>query len=182
MHRWQRAVAVASAVALAACSPFGGSGAPVRGTPPSAAPSASARASGTGHVCVGSHGSRRVPSHGLVSVGSRPTGVVAVWFPGMNQRPCRAALTRGNAVLARRLAKDIRAAPKWPSGTFNCPSDDGAGARLYFQRSGSTLADLADVQLSGCKGVDAPGRSARWMTDRLLRDLSSIEPAPWRPR
>lgn len=182
MNRWQWAAAVASAATVAACSPFGASGGPVRATPPSAAPSASARPEGAGHACLVPHGAEDERNHGLVSVGGRPTGVIAVWLPGLNQRPCRAALTRGNADVARRLAKDIRAAPKWPSGNFNCPNDDGAGARLYFQRSGSTLADLADIQLSGCRGVDAPGRSARWMTDRLFHDLASIEPAPWRPR
>ncbi|WP_329259970.1 hypothetical protein OG417_23565 [Actinoallomurus sp. NBC_01490] len=182
MRRWQWAVAVASAMGVTACSPSGAGGEPVRATPPSVAPSPSVRTVAPGHACLIRHGTEGGRDHGLVSVGSHPSGVVAVWFPGMNQRPCRAALTRGNAEVARRLAKDIRAAPKWPSGAFNCPSDDRRGARLYFQRSGSALADLVDLRLSGCRGIDAPGRSPRWMTERLFRDLSSIEPAPWRPR
>ncbi|MCO5973511.1 hypothetical protein [Actinoallomurus soli] len=100
----------------------------------------------------------------------------------MNQHPCRAELTRGDADSARRLAKDVEAAPKWPSGNFSCPMDDALGAELYFEQSKHATAELVDAQLSGCRGITAPGRSSRWLTDRFARDLASIAPAPWRVR
>jgi hypothetical protein len=181
MSRSRMVVATALATVATGCSLLGGgAGSPVRVTPPSVAPSASARTP-VGACTVG-RGAGHKRNSGLVSVDTHPTGVVAVWLPGMNQHPCRAALTRGNADLARQLAADIRRAPKWPSGTYNCPMDDATGARLYFEQSGTTKAELVDVSLAGCSGIGAPGRSRRQLTDRLPHNLASIAPAPWRTR
>ncbi|MEV0407643.1 hypothetical protein [Actinoallomurus sp. NPDC050550] len=172
-------VVAALATAATGCSLLGGgAGDPVRATPPSVAPFAS---TGTPvGACSAGYEADHERSRGLVSVDARPIGVVAVWLPGMNQRPCRAALTRGNADFARRLATDIRTAPKWPSGAYNCPMDDASGASLYFEQSGTAKAELVDVHLAGCRGIGAPGRSSRELTDRLSHDLASIAPAPWR--
>jgi hypothetical protein len=93
------------------------------------------------------------------------------------RRPCRTALTREDAATARRLAEDIRKAPKAPSGNFNCPGDTGIRARLYFGHDGT--ADLVDLRFGGCRNVSAPGRSAREFTGRLARDLAPIAPSPW---
>ncbi|MDN3355805.1 hypothetical protein [Actinomadura sp. DC4] len=130
-----------------------------------------------GRVCVTGRTSSEGKSHGLVTVGGHPTAVVAVWLPSLEQSPCRTALTRGDASTARRLAKDVRKAPKPPSGTFNCPNDNGRGARLYFAHDGT--ADLVELRLAGCRGVSAPGRGTRTLTDRLARDLAPIAPSPW---
>jgi hypothetical protein len=166
-------VVVASAVA--GCS---STGAPVRAVPPPVAPSATTRSyAGGGHACFTPETSPDGRKKGLVSVGRHPSTVVVVWLPELGQEPCRTALTRGNAATARRLAEDVMKAPKFPSGTFNCPNDSGIGARLYFGHDGT--ADLADLRLSGCRGISAPGRAAREMTGRLARDLAPIAPSPW---
>lgn len=182
MTRLPVVVAVVIASGSAGCSSNGGgTGRPVLAAPPSVAPSAVLRTMDGGHTCFVRRAvddNERV--RGLVNVDSHPAGVIAVWLPATGQRPCRAALTRGNADLARRLAKDVAAAPKWPSGGYNCPNDNGTGARLYFERPKSADVELVDVRLAGCRVMDAPGRSARQMTDRFTRDLRPIAPAPWR--
>jgi hypothetical protein len=172
----RRVVALALVAAGAAgCS---STGAPVRAAPPSVAPSATIHTyAGGGHACVTPRLSSQRRSKGLVSVGRHPSAVVVVWLPELGQHPCRAALVRGDAATARRLAEDVMKAPKFPSGAFNCPNDSGMGARLYFGH-GST-ADLVELGLGGCRGMSAPGRSSREMTGRLARDLAPIAPYPW---
>lgn len=192
MSRSRMVVAAALATSVTGCSLLGagsptrgtpplGAGSPVRGTPPSVAPSASTRTP-VGACTAAGRDAGYKRNQELVSVDAHPTGVIAVWLPGMNQHPCRAALTRGNADLARQLATDIRTAPKWPSGIYHCPMDDATGARLYFEQSKTTKAELVDVGLAGCRGIGAPGRSERQMTDQLSHDLALIAPAPWRTR
>lgn len=163
------------ASAAAGCS---STGAPVRAALPSAPPSATTRSyAGGAHACITPRTSSDDREKGLVSVGRHPSAVVVVWLPGLGQEPCRTALTRGDAATARRLAEDVMKAPKFPSGTFNCPNDSGIGARLYLGHDGT--ADLVDLRLSGCRGISAPGRASREMTDRLVRDLAPIAPSPW---
>jgi hypothetical protein len=181
MSRRPVIVAVVLALAATGCSLAGaGKARPVLAAPRSVAPSAVVRTVDGNQSCVVPHPPENERQRGLVRVDPYPVGVIVVWLPGMNQRPCRAALTRGNADLARRLAKDVATAPKWPSGTFSCPADDDSSAQLYFEQSKIAQAELVEVRLAGCKGIDAPGRSARQMTDRFSRDLALIAPAPWR--
>jgi hypothetical protein len=180
MSRSLVVVAVSIALTATGCSLVGAAGGgPVHAIPPSVAPSA-VRRTGNGSPCIVRRASSDVRPRGLVGVDPHPAGVIAVWLPGMNEHPCRAALTRGNSELARRLAKDIAKAPKWPSGAYNCPSDDGTRAELYFQQPEHAEAELVDVDLAGCKGLDAPGRVARQMTEEFSHDLASIAPVPWR--
>jgi hypothetical protein len=117
--------------------------------------------------------------HGLVTVDKDPNGVTAVWLPGLNQRPCRAQRTSDPASTARRLAHDIRSAPKFPSGDIACPADDGSAVGLYFSVNGDEQPEYVRVALRGCAPVDAPGRSARRSTDALRTDLGNIAPTPW---
>ncbi|GAA4615895.1 hypothetical protein GCM10023195_70350 [Actinoallomurus liliacearum] len=159
-----------------------GQGDPVTAVPPTSAPSAVVRMAGDAQVCTVRRASGRDRVRGLVAVDPHPVGIVVVWLPGMNQHPCRAELTRGNADLARRIAKDVEAAPKWPSGVFHCPMDDALDAELYFEQPRHAKAELVDAGLAGCRGIAAPGRSARQFTDRFARDLASIAPSPWRTR
>jgi hypothetical protein len=169
-----RVIAVAAIGLAAGCSLLGtGTGGPVHVTPPAAAPATMTR----GACLVVGRSSPDTKSKGQVAVGRHPTGVVIVWLPGMNQHPCRAAISRENADSARRLAEDIDEAPKFPNGNFNCPSDDAMGARMYFTHEGT--ADLAILGFSGCRGISAPGRSARSFSTRLARDLAPIAPHPW---
>lgn len=173
----RRVVALALVASVAAgCSSTGD---PVRAAPPSAAPPATTRSdAGGGHACTTHRTDPGNRQKGLVSVARHPSAVVVVWLPALGQEPCRTALTRGDAATARRLAGDVMAASKFPSGTFNCPNDSGIGARLYFSHGGGT-ADLVELRLAGCRGISAPGRSAREMTTRLARDLAPIAPSPW---
>jgi hypothetical protein len=118
------------------------------------------------------------PGHGLVTVRADPHAVVALWLPGLNQKLCATEITHRGATVAVRLAADIRRAPVFPSGTFNCANDDGSAVELIFSYDGPP-AEQVLVGLSGCSRITAPHRAAREVTPQLMRDLSGLAPARW---
>ena len=66
-----------------------------------------------------------------------------------------APVTITNQATVGKLAALIDGLPLFPSGTYNCPMDDGSSLMLTFSagRGGPALA-TATVALSGCQGVD----------------------------
>jgi hypothetical protein len=120
-----------------------------------------------------------VSTNGLVTVDPDPIGAVLIWYPDMNEQPCRTVRTTLTSTPAVQLAADVRAAPKFPSGTFNCPAAFGVEVDAYFSYKGQSQAQLADISLSGCRGIDAPGRSTRRYTDQLGIDLKAVAPPDW---
>jgi hypothetical protein len=76
--------------------------------------------------------------HGLVNVGADPQAVVAVWLRGLTDRNCVAETTQRGAIVAVRLAADIRHASAFPSGNVNCPNDDGSARRIALLASRRT--------------------------------------------
>ena len=117
---------------------------------------------------------------GLVTVDDNPVTVTTIWFPGMNVHPCRTHRSVGGTAVARRLATDIRHAPKVPSGTFSCPADVGVGVLLTFGYQHSR-DELVYIDFTGCGGISATDRYGREMTDTARGDLRSIAPPGWLP-
>lgn len=115
------------------------------------------------------------PVSGLVNLDPDPSSVVAIWSPGGNAVACQNLRTTGGRTVARALASDVRTAPTFPSGRFSCPSDDGAGVRLYFAFVGGP-DEYVMVRLGGCGGISAPDRGSRRGTAALSRDLAPIAP------
>ena len=122
---------------------------------------------------------RELSGTALVFVDRHPVAVEAVWIPGLNQRPCRSEVTRGTAVEAAKIAAAIDAAPRFPSGDFSCPNDDRSATQLYFSYP-SHRSQMAEVALSGCTSVHAPGRRARQLTVAVREALGPLEPPAWR--
>jgi len=125
--------------------------------------------------CVLSGGSASGPQ---ITVNSSPSGVIALWLPGLDA-PCTQALTRGNAQVAGALAADIQAAPTPAPGSHSCPADTGAGVRLYFRYGPNRPAERTDISLTGCEGISGPNRTGRGSTPALRRDLIPIAPSAW---
>ena len=121
---------------------------------------------------------------GSVWVDADPAGVVLVWYPGMNAKPCHSELDdrSDDSALARRLADDIRSAPSGPSGTYNCPNDDGGGVTLYFRYPAHTRAETVDVMLGGCGGIVARGRGPVLDVGHLAVDLAAVAPPGYASR
>lgn len=115
-------------------------------------------------------------TNGLVTVNPDPRAVTAIWFPGINAKPCATKLTASGSRVARRLADAIRSAPPWPSGTLYCPADVGRGVRLYFQYADRQPTEVVTVSMSGCPTVSAPDRAPRRL-GRLAIDLAGLVPA-----
>ena len=116
--------------------------------------------------------------HGLVTARADPRAVAAVWLPGLNRENCMAETTQRGATVAVWLAADSRRASAFPSGTFNCPNDDGSAVELLFSYHRAP-AEQVLVGLSGCSRITAPHRAARGLTPQLRRDLSGLAPARW---
>jgi hypothetical protein len=134
----------------------------------------------TNGVCIVprlSGGPERV--RGLVTVDRDPQGVTAVWIPSLSQRPCRTATIRAGASVAARLAEHVRSAPGVGAGKVACPKDDGSAVELFFAYGSGHALEYVSVALRGCAFVAAPGRAARQLTIRLLRDLAGLAPQPW---
>ena len=113
-----------------------------------------------------------------ITVDSSPSGVIALWLPGLDE-PCTQALTRGNGQVAGALAADIQGAPTPAPGSHSCPADTGAGVRLYFRFGPHRPAERADIRLTGCEGISGPHRTGRSSTPGLRRDLTLIAPSAW---
>lgn len=152
-------------------------GAPVHAVAPTRAPAAV----GSGGCTLKGTSPDTPTEQALVSVDRPPSGVVIVWVPGLNQRPCRAQLIHDGARIARGLVAAIDTAPVIPPGSSACPAADGAGADLYFTYPGRA-GEQAQVELSGCEGVGAPGRAPRQLSDDLVAALLPLAPGPWRTR
>ncbi len=120
--------------------------------------------------------------HGLVSVDPFPTGVVLVWLPGLNGRPCRAVLAHAGTRVARQLAVGVDAAPAVRPGLSAGAADDATAVGLYFTYAGRTVAEEVLIGLGGEELVDAPGRSPRELTDALAAVLRPLAPLAWRQR
>jgi hypothetical protein len=128
------------------------------------------------HDCTVASGGATGPH---LTVDPDPRGVTAVWIPGLEEA-CHPVVTHGNQQMASALADDIRNAPNSPLGIFNCPLDTGQRVRLYFAYGSHQPGERADISLSGCEGITAPGRSGRTATAALGRDLLAIAPPFWR--
>lgn len=153
-------------------------GAPVHVVVPTRAP---ARAGGGGCSVGQGASDTSTAAHGLVDVDPSPTGVVVLWIPGANQRPCRAELTRGGPGVARALAAAVDTSPAIPSGPSACGADDSSGADLYFQYPDAP-GELVSVGLTGCPEIDAPGRMGRQLSDEVAVALKPLAPSPWTGR
>lgn len=114
----------------------------------------------------------------LLWVRKHPTGLVAVWLPGLNAKHCVARRTTSGTHPAERAAAAIRQAAAFPPETLWCPNDDNARVRLYFTyaRGGD---EYADVALAGCRPIAAPGRAARWTDAAVTKALRAAAPAAW---
>jgi hypothetical protein len=140
---------------------------------------------GADGVCVvaGGTGATPVarPGRPPATVPARPTGVVADWLPGLDDRRCRAARTEAGVTSAASLAADIDAAPAVPAGAvYHCPMDDGTAVRLHFLGGRRRVTVTLRVGLSGCGLVTAAGAAARRPTASLRAALRSLAPAAWR--
>ncbi|HWC33234.1 MAG TPA: hypothetical protein VG650_00275 [Mycobacteriales bacterium] len=117
----------------------------------------------------------------LLWVRAHPTGLVAVWIPGLNAtgKHCAARRTTDGAALAQRVAVAIRHTKAFPSEPLPCPYDDNTQVRLYFtyDHGGD---EYADVSLAGCRPISAPARASRWSDTAVEKPLHDAAPAAWR--
>jgi hypothetical protein len=113
-----------------------------------------------------------------VGIDGDPVGAVAVWLPGLNDRPCLARRTVLGRAAARRIAADVLRSPI-ASGISNCPNDDATDVQLWIHFDGQRDQTIV-VGLSGCTSVWAAGRRPRRASVELMRDLADVDPQPWR--
>lgn len=116
-------------------------------------------------------------SKGLVWVYRNARRVVSVWLPSENTGHCVAVRKMDTASYADAIAAAIEHAPPMPRGIF-CPRDDGSAVRIYLGYN-SGVQQYANVELSGCHTVSAPGRAPREVTPALTRALRHIVPPGW---
>lgn len=88
-----------------------------------------------------------------------PSGGEALWLPGMNSKACRAVLTTLTRQQATAFAAAVDRAKPWPSGTYNCPADDGSSVTVFLSYAGRRGAEVVREALAGCGGISAPGRT-----------------------
>ena len=173
---WRMLWAVPVALAVAICvvlSQGPASGRPVvRATPPTATVT---------DTCT--HPRHRTGSgrHPAVTVDAHPSGVRAVWYPGLNWKDCREAVTHAGAALAGRLATDIRRAKPYPDGAYACPADSGREAVLFFTYPHRSRAETVTVTLTGCAGITASGDRPTLRPGRVIHDLRALAPASMLP-
>lgn len=172
------AVVLAAAILTAACgqaTPLTRGGGPL----PTRALPAKIAANGP---CV-LVGGRAAPTPGEsqtpLEVGSDPLFAVVLWVPGLNARPCRAALTRLDEAEAGALADAINAAPVFPHGTIACPADDGGAADVYLAYDGGASVARVWISLAGCHPVTAQDRWPRKLDASIVRALRAGAPRPW---
>ncbi|MGN6472158.1 MAG: hypothetical protein ACTHK4_00725 [Mycobacteriales bacterium] len=118
------------------------------------------------------------PNAPLVWVHAAPTGMVAIWLPGLNAKHCVARRTVSGATLAGHVASAIRRAAAFPNGALPCPYSDGAAVEVYL-RYDNQPDEYAVVTLNGCRAVGAPSRHARWSTTKLEHALGHAAPKAW---
>ena len=128
-------------------------------------------------------GSARAPgsngSNAPLEVGKSPDYAVVIWVPGLNARPCRAAMTRIGKSAANALAGAIDAAPLFPKGTFNCPADDGGAADVYFAYRGAPSVARVWISLAGCRPVVMEDRWPRQLDSSIMDLLRAGAPQAW---
>ncbi len=139
--------------------------------PPSRLPAAA-----PGQVCVDRAGGAGSLGLFLVSVDPDPLSVTAVWWPTMNDHACRVVSTSGDRAEATALAADIRAAPPFPAGRYNCPDDTGGEVDLYFSFAGGRWEEVR-VHPTGCRAFFDPGRKPRQAVGTHLATLAP--PGDW---
>ena len=133
--------------------------------------------------CVLVGGARAPGSNGSnvpLEVARNPDYAVVIWVPGLNARPCRAAMTRIGMSEARSLAGAIDAAPLFPKGTFNCPADDGGAADIYFAYRGASPVARVWISLAGCRPVVMEDRWPRQLVSSIMDLLRHGAPQAWR--
>lgn len=159
-----------------AAASMSGHGKPVTRQAPARPPAASRR---HGACVVHQRSTTPGTTHGLVWVRRHPTGAVLIWLPGLNAKQCRARRTTADQHRAEALAAAIERAPRVSGRTYACPSDDGTALRLYFEYR-HHADEYAGVALSGCRWIGAPGRSSRWVTQRMNHQLKAEAPKGWK--
>ena len=166
------ALAAASTALLAGCTT---AGQPVHAAAPHQVPLMRVE----NGVC-GSIGRPPVAGADAEPVGIRgdPDSAVAVWMPGLNDRPCRAQRTVVRRAAARRLADGVLTSPT-ASGISSCPDDDGSRVQLWFRTGGESDQSVV-VDLRGCNSVWAAGRRSRRASQDLMHDLLAVATQPWR--
>ncbi len=123
------------------------------------------------------------PHAPLPTVNTATTGAVVYWLPGANNNPCRSESASIGADPAQDLARRINAAPKFPTGTMSCGSDDGTAIAVYFQVPGApkTKGQLVVLAPTGCPRIIAQHLYSRVLKGGVLRaDLGPVTPAQWR--
>jgi len=113
-------------------------------------------------------------AHGLVTVDPSPIGVTALGLSGINTQPCQDQLTHYGRNIATALAEGVRSSPKFPSGTINCPADNGSEVILFFHYSGGGTPEVVNASLTGCQSIDAPGMSSRMSDAAFTNELQRI--------
>ena len=141
--------------------------------PPDPLPTLTAGADGS--PCTGGDGwdDTPVPALFWVGVDRDPQSVTALWWPTVNDHDCRVVVTVGTRATADALAADVRAAPAFPRGTFNCPSAVGGMVDLYFAYQGGRW-ERVRVDPTGCATLTARWRKLR--QSLLGGDLAAIAP------
>lgn len=127
---------------------------------------------------------RTAPSYGSTApmVASHPTSVTVVWTPGLNDKACKAAITKGQGPAASDLAQDIDSARFVPDGIgYSCPFDDYTSAQLYFQYGRYATIERIGVQLGGRSWISSPGSGTRESSSQFRSDLTTLAPSAWRP-
>jgi len=123
---------------------------------------------------------RTVPDQGAVAVDPRPAGAIAEWLPSLDQRPCRAQLTRLGQAVARRLAAAVDTGePIQVGAAYACPFESGARVELFFQFA-HRVVETVSVDLSGCRWIDAPARVSRFTPPDMQLELDTLAPPGWR--
>ncbi|HVT65185.1 MAG TPA: hypothetical protein VHD81_08520 [Mycobacteriales bacterium] len=115
----------------------------------------------------------------LLWVHAHPSGLVAIWIPGLNSKKCVARRTTGRAALAERVAVAVRHAKAFPTEPLPCPYGDNTSVRLYFTYP-TGGDEYAEVSLSGCRPITAPDRASRWSDNAVEKPLRKIAPKAWR--
>jgi len=98
----------------------------------------------------------------------------------LDQRPCRAQLTRLGQAVARRLAAAVDTGePIQVGAAYACPFESGARVELFFQFA-HRVVETVSVDLSGCRWIDAPARVSRFTPPDMQLELDTLAPPGWR--
>lgn len=117
---------------------------------------------------------------GTITVDPDPTVATVFWIPGLNSTTCRVEVTELPAVPAVSLAGAVRAAaPLSGDAVMNCPDDDGSAAWIFFRYAARPALDVIEVDLTGCRLVSAPDRTAVGWNSKAAGILQKLEPADW---